>query len=166
MDEDTKLENMSVSDFYIEDKRVKEITVDDLKTPIGDVIYNITFEEGEPMQLTRQKFEAIRTTEASDATKARDRLVREVGMKMYAVMVEYGLKMSEVDPALNEVARLVNDNQGVALDILWGKDMYTRSLIDVNRVLLTKYGSIPAENTEGDDGAAPDGSTPDSADTK
>jgi hypothetical protein len=166
MEEEAKHGSHNVTDFYIEEKHVKDVTVDDIKTPIGDVIYNITFENGEPMQLTRQKFEAIRTTEPIDASKARERLVREIGMKMYAVMVEYGLKMSEIDPTLNEVARLVNDNQGVALDILWGKDMYTRSLIDVNRVLLTKYGSIPAENPEGDDGVASDGGTPDSADTK
>lgn len=165
MDE-TKLENINVCDFYVEEKKVKEITVDDVSTPTGDAIFNITFEEGDPIQLTRQKFEAIRTLEPSDATKARDILIKEVGRKMYAVMVEYGLKMSEIDPVLNETARLVNDNQGLALDVLWGKDMYTRSLIDVNRVLVEKYASKPEEKTDGDDGAASDGSAPDSADTK
>ena len=167
MEEETKLENNVISDFFIEEKRIKEIRVADIQTPLKDVIYDVEFEDAPPMQLSRMKFEAIRTTEKSDASSARERLVKEIGIKLYGILVEYGIKMSEIDPVLNEAARLVNDAQSHALDILWGKDMYTRSLLDVNRVLLSKYGSEPKRKDEdGDDAVASSGSTTDSEDTK
>jgi hypothetical protein len=150
---------------YIEEKKVMTVEVTDEKTPLGSDVLLVRFEEGEPMKLADSKFKAIVTAEKSDATSARNALVNDLGKKMYAAMMEYGLKFSEIDPVLNEIVRLVNDGQNHANDILWGNTGYDRSLLDVNRVLLTKYAATEPQKEEAPDdtdGASSDGSTPDS----
>jgi len=167
MDEEKNVENVKVTDFYIEEKKVKEMTVIG-ESPIGDPVFNVSFEEGADMQLSQKKFECVRTTEKSDATTSLEVLVKKIGSELYAVLVEYGIKFAEVDPLLNEVVRLINDGQNKAQDILWGNEAYDRSLLDVNRVLLTKYAESEtkeevSQDAEGDDGATSTGSD---ADTK
>ena len=170
MSEETTTEAKKV-DVYVHEKLVKDVAISDEKTPLGDSIYEITFDDDSKMTLTRAKFQAIQTLEKSDATEARTTMVRELGQKMYAMLCEYGVLMSEVDPTLNEIVRLTNDNQNHALDILWGKQHYDRSILDVNRVLLSKYdpatqqevdlNPAPAEDT---DGVASEGGSPDTED--
>jgi hypothetical protein len=151
--------------IFIEEKQVKEIVKTGDKTPLNGEVFLVKFEEGEPMRLSESKFNAIKTKEKSDATSARNALVKDLGGKMYAAFMEYGLKFSEIDPVLNEIVRLVNDGQNHAMDLLWGNSAYDRSLLDVNRVLLIKYGTpetkeeVPSDT----DGAASDGSPVDSA---
>jgi hypothetical protein len=160
-----ELNNQVVADFYIEDQQVKEVVADENTTPLGDTIFKVTLADDSVKLLTRAKFEAIKTTEKSTATDARNALTREIGQKIYAIMCEYGLLMSEIDPVLNETVRLVNDNQNHALDIMWGVEAYDRSLLHVNRVLLEKYD--PAQQQEVDPGAdepAPVGGSTDTAD--
>jgi len=165
MEEETKLENVKVSDIFIEEKKVKEILVLD-QTPLEDAVFGISFEEGDDMTLTTKKFECIKTEEKSDATTARNTLAKKVGSDIYAILMEYGIKFSEVDPILNEVVRLANDGQNLASDTLWGNKAYDRSLIDVNRVLLSKYAEPEKTKLEGNsvDGVTSDGSVADTAD--
>jgi len=162
MDEE-KNENKVVSEFFVEEKKVKEVVVAD-QTPLGDAIFTISFEEGDDMPLTTRKFECIRTKEVSDATTARNTLIKKVGAELYAIMMEYGIKFSEVDPILNELVRLANDGQNLASDTLWGNTANDRSLIDVNRVLVTKYAEPKKTEIEGNsvDGVTSEGSTADS----
>jgi len=153
------------TELYFEEKKVKSVVpVDGQTTPLGEAIYTVTFEDDSSQVMTARKFAAMQTTEKSDATAARNELSKEMGKQMYGLMVEYGLKFSEIDPVINEVVRLANDGQNTANDILWGNEAYDRSLIDVNRVLLTKYGSEETDTPEGDNGATPEGSSVDSAD--
>ena len=150
--------------LYIEEKKIADVKAVEAKTPLGDNIYEVSFENGfgPSMLLTQKKYAAVRTMEKSDATSARDRLTKKLGAELYALMLEYGIKFSEVDPCLNEIVRLINDGQNRAIDHLWGNDAHARSLLDVNRVLLEKYESTKeAADEKGDDGAASAGSTPD-----
>jgi len=152
--------------FWLEEKSVEDITLADEKTPLGDIIYNIKFGNGfgPDVKMAAKKYHVIRTLEKSDASSARERLVKKVGADVYALMLEYGLKFSEIDPVLNEVVRLINDGQNHAIDYLWGNEAYDRSLLDVNRVLLQKYESAKEATPEkGDDGVTPAGSTTDTA---
>lgn len=160
-------------DVYIADKKVKSVEPSDSVTPLKDVIYDITFEDDSKTKLTRAKFQAVQTIEKSDATEARNALVKELGQKIYAVMCEYGVLLSEIDPVLNEVVRLTNDNQNHALDILWGKEHYDRSLLDVNAVLLSKYDpeteqevDLSQPDPEADNGAASEGDGSNTEDTQ
>lgn len=151
-------------DLYVEEKKVKAVTpVEGEETPLGEPIFLITFEDDSSTKMTSRKFQSMQTLEKSDATSARNALTKDLGQQIYALMMEYGIKFAEIDPVLNEVVRLVNDGQNAALDILWGTDAYDRSLLDVNRVLLTKYGE---ESPENNDESAPEGGSADSEDAK
>jgi hypothetical protein len=165
MSEENKDAVVSESKLYFEEKEIADVKVLDEKTPLGDTIYLVTFGNGfgEPMKMTNKKYHAMRSLDKSDATAARERLVKKIGSEIYALMMEYGLRFSEIDPALNETVRLINDGQNHAIDHLWGNSAYDRSLLDVNRVLLEKYESTKKEAPEaGDDGATPAGSPADS----
>ena len=167
MSEETKVAEAQASSaqIYFEEKQIADVQVLPEKTPLGDTIYEVTFANGfgDPMKMASKKYTAMRTMEKSDATTARDSLVKKIGADLYALMMEYGLKFSEIDPTLNEVVRLVNDAQNAAIDHLWGNHAHFRSMLDVNRVLLEKYESEKAapaeqETPAADDGAAPAGS--------
>jgi sensor c-di-GMP phosphodiesterase-like protein len=164
MNEENKDATVSESKIYLEEKEIAEVKLLDDKTPLGGAIYEVTFGNGfgKPKKITAKKYNAIITQEKSDATSARERLVKKIGADIYAVMMEYGLNFSEIDPTLNEVVRLINDAQNTAIDHLWGNSAYDRSILDVNRVLLEKYESTKKAIVEtGDNGAASIGGTPD-----
>lgn len=148
-------------EIYIEDKKIANVDTIDEKTPLGEPIYLIKFEDGTESKMTLRKFTAMQTDHKSDATAARAVLTKEVGSRIYGMMMEYGLKFAEIDPCLNETVRLINDGQNAALDILWGNEAYDRSLLDVNRVLLSKYGEETPETPADNDGTASSGSVAD-----
>jgi hypothetical protein len=154
---------------YIGSNLIKELTPTEDKTPMGDVIYEVTFEGGVKSLLSEKKINCLVKQEKHDATASRQYLVDEVGRTLYAVMMEYGLCFSEIDPVLNEIVRLANDGQNLANDHLWGNKAYERTLLDVNKVLLAHAESqtpieepIADEAPASDDGAAPVGSPDDS----
>jgi hypothetical protein len=155
--------------YYLEDKKIVGIVESEKKTPLGGTICEVTYEDGTTGVITEAKLKAVQTTEKSTATDARNALVKELGQKIYAVMCEYGLKFSEIDPVLNEVVRLSNDNQNHALDILWGNEAYDRGLLDVNEVLLSKYDPTKQQEVGSEpsaDESKADGGTVDTEDTK
>jgi len=158
---------------YFEDKKIVSSVDSEEKTPLGGSIMSVIFDDETNSMITEAKLNAVTTDEKSTATDARNALTKEMGQKIYAILCEYGIKFSEVDPVLNEVIRLTNDNQNHALDILWGNEAYDRGLLDVNKVLLSKYDPSTSQEidpapavTEGDDGVEADGGTPDTQDTK
>lgn len=157
-------------ELYIEDKKILTVEpVENEMTPLGDPIFLIKFDDDTQTKMTMAKFILMQTDHKSDATAMRAVLTKEIGSKIYGMLMEYGVKFSEIDPCLNETIRLINDGQNVALNILWGNEIYDRSLLDVNKVLLTKYGEEtpdPAETVKNSDGIASDGGTPDTEDTK
>lgn len=165
MSEENKEAQASSAQLFFEEKEIADVEVLDTKTPLGDTIYEVSFGNGfgDPMQMTGKKYNAMRTMEKSDATTARNSLVKKIGAELYALMMEYGLKFSEIDPTLNEVVRLANDGQNTAIDFLWGNEAHARSMLDVNRVLLQKYESDKEnkQTPEGGDGVAPAGSPTD-----
>lgn len=155
------MEEATKVDVYVGDKKVVSVTPVEETTPTGDSIYKVTFEDGTEQVMTNRRFQLTQSLEKSDASAARQQLVKSLGKQVYTLLMEHGLllgaaqnQMGEIDLVFNEAARLVNDGQAEALNILWGNDIYERSLLDINRVLFTKYGETP-EETGADTDAAP-----------
>lgn len=132
------------------------------KTPMGDTIHEVGFEGGVVSRLSEKKLKCLAKDTKHDATESRNYLVDEIAKTIYAIMVEYGLCYSEIDPVLNEIVRLANDGQNLANDHLWGNKAYERTLLDVNKVLLAHEQTDKGiETPASDDGAAPSGSSDD-----
>lgn len=141
--------------IYVEDRKVKEIKELDKKTPLGQDILKVSFDTGEDLVLTRKKFDVIKTHKASDATTARDRLSENIAQQIYALFMEYGLRLSEIDPVWNAVINSINAAQGQANRILWNIDLEgNKTLLMVNDVLMEKYGKEEQPETKGDDATA------------
>jgi hypothetical protein len=80
---------------------------------------------------------------------------------MYALLMEFGPYLYEVDHILNETVRLANDATEKANNILWGKEFAEqRSLLDVNNVLLKHYGPHQTTPEEPETPASNDEPTP------
>jgi hypothetical protein len=156
--------------LYIAEREVTGYrVVEGEETPSGGLIVEVVYEDGSTARFTEAKFNAVRTNEKSDATAARDRLVKEAGRKVYALLMEYGPGLYEVDHILNEAVRLANDATEEAMNALWGvKHASQRTLLDVNKILSKHYaeGGGAKEEAAGGDGAAPERDSADTADTK
>lgn len=133
---------MEEQKWYYEDRKVKGIReVEEFKTPAGDKIFELSFDTGEPVMLTRLRWEATRTHKASDASKARETLVKEAASKLYAILMEYGLKLSEVDPTINQAVGFVNAATEATENVLWDvRAGHERTMLQMNTILMKKYG--------------------------
>jgi hypothetical protein len=156
-----------VTKMWVGDKKVKNATVvEDAETPAGGALVDVEYEDGDKERITQTRFFAVRKYKKTDATKARDSLVDEAGRKVYALLMEYGPYLQEVDHILNHAVKLTNDATEEAMNILWGKKhAYERSLLDVNEVLRKKYEAEQASE-KGNDGASPERSSADNADSE
>ena len=155
--------------YYIGDKRVVEVTATELTTPAGGAIVRVVYDaNGGEELITNTRFEAIRTFKKSDASKARDRVVQAAGRKLYALLMEYGPYLPEINPMFNEAVRLSNAAIEQASNVLWKvQHDDERSLLDVNNILLKHYGEHTAATKPeaADDGASSERSTVDKTDT-
>jgi len=127
--------------YWFEDKEIRTDLPTEVKTPMGESIHLITFTDNSTMEIPSMRLHAMRSTEKCDATSARAALTKEIAQKIYAMMLEYGVKVTEVDPVVNDLIKLVNDTQSLANCILWKVDHdYDRDLLQVNKILIEKYG--------------------------
>jgi len=141
---------------YVEDRLVKNMEVMEKKTPLQQDILDIRFDTGENLQLTRKKFDAVKSFKKSDATAARNKLTRVMAQQIYALCMEYGLKLSEVDPVITEVVESVDAATKTAGNLLWDVEFpENRTLIMVNDILMKEYGESKEETKTGTDTDAP-----------
>lgn len=144
------------SKLFIADKKVKSYGVsDEGTTPAGGSFIRVEYDDGTDELLTEANFKAVSGYQKSDATKRREKLVKDAGAKIYALLMEYGPKLGEVDHILNEAVRLTNDASEEAINTLWGvQHTHERSILDVNRILSDKYNAQQKAKGEEDNGAA------------
>ena len=128
------------SKLWLGDKKVRSYKESGETTPAGLPILEITTDDG-VVKLTEAKFNAIKGYKKCDLTELRNRIVKVVGQKVYALIMEYGPTLPEVDHILNEAVRLANDATEQANNVLWGVEAsHERSLLDVNNILSKEYG--------------------------
>jgi len=135
-----------VEKMWIAEKRIKSYEVLAVTTPAGGPIIEFILDDGSKIKLTEAKFNVIKSFKKTDATTIRNQVIKAVGAKLYALMMEYGPTLPEVDHILNEAVRLTNDGTEKAINTLWGVEYaHERSLLDVNNILAAKYGEQAAQ---------------------
>lgn len=134
--------------LYIGEDKVKEYRVlEGATTPSGSRIIEITLAGGKVIRLTEPNFDAVKSYQKSDATEARNKLIRVAGQKLYALIMEYGPKLPEVNLILDEAVRLTNDATEAATNSLWGVQYATdRTILQVNEILMKEYGKKTVSN--------------------
>jgi hypothetical protein len=142
-----------MSKIYLEDKEViKYEPAGDRKSPLGEPVVRVHLKGGDVKEMTTMRFQATKSEKQSDASAARAQLLKAVSEKFYAIAIEYGLRVSELDALINDFIKLTNDSQAKANCILWGIETeFERDLLQVNDVLMDKYGPQSTEETKGSD---------------
>jgi hypothetical protein len=144
-----------MSKIFIEDREVvKYEPIEGRKSPMGEPLLKVSFKTGEELIMSSMRFQTVQSSAKSDATAARDKLLKAVSEKFYAISIEYGLRVSEIDALINSYIKLANESQSQANCILWGlKTEQERDLLQVQDVLYKEYGP-KSEEKDSKDGAA------------
>lgn len=121
---------------FIGNKNVVTVVLLEEKTPGGNEMVNVHFGDGTSEIMPKTRFELIVSEEKSDATTVQNKLRARTGGLMYSVLHEYGVKMGEVNDAVDSVTKLINAGYERARDVKFGFDFLDLPLIEVNKVLL------------------------------
>ena len=144
-----------MSRIYVEALEVVKYEPTGKLSPLGEPILKVEYKGGTSEEMTRMRFKTVQSSKPSDATIAREQLLKAVSEKYYAIAIEYGVRFSEMDALINSFVKLANDSQSKANCILWGIEFEKdRNLLMVNNVLMDKYGPKSGEKKDGGDGTA------------
>lgn len=125
---------------YLGDKKIKVIKVDDKKkTWSGKDIYYILFQDKSFQYLPAQLLDSMITKKPTDATTLRDLKVKPIVKQILAILTEADLNLKmEVEYVFQKATASINENLEKANEKLWGKTIYDKTMMDVDRVLKEK----------------------------
>lgn len=127
--------------FFVGKKAVAQLIDTGKVTPMKGKLLKVVYEDGSVDIMPEKRYVTIRTDAASDSTTVRTNLVlaasKEVSALVYAILLEWGLRLSEVDVVTSHVSAMINANSEKASNLLWGVDYADeRTLIMINDILL------------------------------
>lgn len=126
-------------EHFIADKKILSVIGPlDEKTPAGNDMIRICYEDDTEDVMPKKRFELTVTEKQSDATTAQKILNTNVASVLYATLLEYGIKTGEVDGVTNLMLNLVQDGHTKARTILFGHDDMNLPLIEINKILLNE----------------------------
>lgn len=126
---------------YIADKKIKDTKEAGYATPQGTPIIEVEYEGGAVERMSHIRYELIVTDKKSDLNEVREKLTKRLGAMIYSIMIEYDLKLDEIDPVLNTAADMVNGASREAANQLFGvSHSDERSLVMINKILWDKHG--------------------------
>jgi hypothetical protein len=128
----------NITGKFIGDKKIKETFVADRKTYLGKEVLAIIYEGNQTGELPAELAEKMATDEPTDATTLRDMQVNSVVEKMLAILLDSEIKIADVEYTLSKTSSSLQISLDKATEILWGKDLYERTLADINKVLIIK----------------------------
>lgn len=125
---------------FIGRKAVDNIVDTGRKTPMGGIMLKVCYEDGSYEYMPEKKFNILKTKEAVDDTYVRGQIVtyvtKEVGSAVYTMLLEFGCKLSETEPIMNQVVALINAGTDKVNNILWAVDYADqRTLNQINDIL-------------------------------
>jgi len=132
---------------FIGDKKIQETLVADRKTYLGKEVLAIIYEGGEVGELPAELAERIATDEAKDATTLRELFVNPVVEKMLAILLDSEIKIADIEYVLGKTSSSLQISLDKATEILWKKELYERTLADINKVLINKQDG-PIKSTK------------------
>lgn len=142
-DEQTPVAETAAS--YIGSDKIMVVADTDEKTPMGSDIVEVTFENGLMVKMPKKTYEIVVTDVASDASIVRRSKFNQMVPAIKAVICEYDIKVSEIQPLLQEIAAGIDNNFARATNYAWTHDdtlyvpnsnpLFDRSLLDADAIL-------------------------------
>lgn len=122
---------------YIADKKILVVVeVEGEKTPMGETLVEVSYENGEKEVMPKKRLEMIASNEISSDSIVREVLRKQVGSILFGVMHEYGIKIDEVDPCIDTVVELVNNASARSYELLFGFQKTKIPLLAINKILM------------------------------
>jgi hypothetical protein len=103
--------------------------------PLGEKYTELVFKDGKKAVISQQMEQEALTDEPIDLTALRDKRIKPVAKAVLGVMLDWNLKVSEIEFLFTLVATSFNENMKAATDKVWGVSELERSVLDVDNVL-------------------------------
>lgn len=124
-----------MSELYVGPKKVVDNTSLDEKLVTGESLFEVKYEDGSKEILTDRMFVATAKDAPVDATTLRDNRVFPVVARVLELLLNWGLKVDEVDYLMAVLTRSVNSNLQAADAKVWGKQRGEITLMDLDKHL-------------------------------
>lgn len=125
-----------MKNYYIGLKKIKGTIDSGKRTPLGDMIYEITYDGGTKELVSAKRLELCRSDKPLDPTSSQAKFINPVASMVFGVLHEYDLKLGEVNAFATALVTLVNHGIDKAEKIVWGTEEFDRTLNQVNEILL------------------------------
>lgn len=133
---------------FIADKKIMVvIEVQDEKTPMGEMLVEVSFEDGSKEVMPKKRLEMIASEAISNDSLVREVLRKQVGSVLFGVMHEYGIKLDEVDPCIDTVIELVNNASAKSYELLFGFSKTKIPLNAINKILMANIKENAGDKT-------------------
>jgi hypothetical protein len=139
MEETKKIER------YIGPNKVMTIANSDRKTYLGNKVVKIQYENKTEEEMPEKVFETAWTPEKSDLTQLRTKIINPIIEKFMALILDSEIRLVDVEYLFGTATALINQHLENANTLLWKKEPYERTLVDVHEVL-TKNGKQPKKS--------------------
>lgn len=140
---------------YIAENKVITVTIlDSKKTPLGNELVKVSYDNGSEEIMPKVRFELISTDSISDASTVMEKVKARVGSMLFSTLHEYGVKWGEINGIMDTTVALVDNGFIKATDIKWGCEKEYISLLSINDILKENYDTA----TKDTDGTASTGS--------
>lgn len=145
---------------YIGSHEIKEVKELDLKTPLGEPIYEVSFlpaktEDGkeytpETDLMPKKLFDLVVTEELSDLTAVRDKQIKEMTRQILTIMAEWGLRYNDWEYLVSFLQASNQDAVDTATKQLYGVSNYKRNLLHTHKVLSSAESNGGSSDNSGD----------------
>jgi len=123
---------------YIGPHKIKEVRLATRKTYLGGNVLGMTYEDGTKEELTQKMAEKVATEKETDLTTLRNNFVKPIIEEVSAILLDAEIKIIDIEFVLQSITGHLNQKIEEAIDVVVGKDRYTRTLADVNTILTTQ----------------------------
>ena len=130
---------------YIAENKIVLVTEVEGKTPAGQMMVQVEFENGTKEIMPKERLELICTEEISDATEVQNKIKARVGAMLFATLHEYGIKMGEINGVSDAMFDLANNGYTKARDIIFGVEHDLLPLNKINNILIENGKSTTEE---------------------
>lgn len=135
----------AVAASWIGSDKITIVSEIDQKTPMGSPMVEVTFENGKQELMPKKTYEIVVTDVASDASIVQRAKFNQMVPAVKAIICEYDLKVSEIQPLLQEIAASIDNNFARATNFAWTKDdtswkpnsnpLYERSILEADVII-------------------------------
>lgn len=132
---------------YIGSFKVTSVALVDQKTPMGNEMVDVTYENGRVQRFTKKTYELVVTDIPSDATIVQKTKFNHLVPSIVSVIAEFDIEVFEIQALLQRIADNIDNSFSRATNYVWTKDdtqfvpggnpLHTRSLLEADAVIRT-----------------------------